>query len=510
MNNQVIIKEFGDNVRKQRIKRGLSQEQLGFIARMDRTYIGMIERGEKNITLKNIKKIASALNVSIVTLITLENVEEKRELSPGDHGCCFFESQINHRKIMSQYITTGLQKNQRVLYIFDKKRSLNILNDLDKAINVDQCVSKKQLIFTNYKDVYFKDGPFNPDRMISLLNDETRNARNSGFTALRITGETTWALRSSSETNRLVEYENKLNDFFPHSNCLGLCQYDRKFFSPQLLLSILAAHPVVCIGDNVLNNPIYISSGTFTGAPARKNHFDLGMKILLERNNIDQDKRKIDSSRQIGEYLRTLLAEKEIYIKEFHHRTRNNFQLLQSKLNIIKRKYSSKQAKDLAEEFSGVLHIISDIYAFMSENKEYNRINIKRLGPRMISDLLAGLQLSTNIRSVVKMDNIVLSTKQTTICFLIIHELIINCIKYAFAHRNEGKIIVSIKLNKNNCVKLSVWDNGVGMDKKFNLLKSYDKGLGLVKSLAETQLAGKMKILTDDSGTRCTVTFQYK
>jgi transcriptional regulator with XRE-family HTH domain len=61
---EILIK-FGDRVREIRKERGLSQEELSFKADLHRTYIGMIERAEKNITLVNIEKIANALEVSI-------------------------------------------------------------------------------------------------------------------------------------------------------------------------------------------------------------------------------------------------------------------------------------------------------------------------------------------------------------------------------------------------------------------------------------------------------------
>jgi transcriptional regulator with XRE-family HTH domain len=63
-----ILKKFGDRVRKERLKRNLSQEQLASKAGVHRTYIGMIERAEKNITLGNIQKIADALNINISDL----------------------------------------------------------------------------------------------------------------------------------------------------------------------------------------------------------------------------------------------------------------------------------------------------------------------------------------------------------------------------------------------------------------------------------------------------------
>lgn len=62
--SKILIK-FGERVREVRIEKGLSQEQLAYLADVHRTYIGMIERAEKNITLINIEKIANALDISI-------------------------------------------------------------------------------------------------------------------------------------------------------------------------------------------------------------------------------------------------------------------------------------------------------------------------------------------------------------------------------------------------------------------------------------------------------------
>lgn len=67
--NTDILGKFGKRVKEERLKKGLSQEELAAQAGVHRTYIGMIERAEKNITLKNIEKIARALNVSIATLV---------------------------------------------------------------------------------------------------------------------------------------------------------------------------------------------------------------------------------------------------------------------------------------------------------------------------------------------------------------------------------------------------------------------------------------------------------
>ena len=68
MEHNILIL-FGNNVQKNRKKLGFSQEELAVLAGLHRTYIGMIERAEKNITLCNMEKIANALNMNVIELL---------------------------------------------------------------------------------------------------------------------------------------------------------------------------------------------------------------------------------------------------------------------------------------------------------------------------------------------------------------------------------------------------------------------------------------------------------
>ncbi|MEZ4211236.1 MAG: helix-turn-helix transcriptional regulator [Candidatus Paceibacterota bacterium] len=69
--SKTTLEKFGEKVREERLKQGLSQEELATRAGVHRTYIGMIERAEKNITLANIEKIIKALNFSISEITDL-------------------------------------------------------------------------------------------------------------------------------------------------------------------------------------------------------------------------------------------------------------------------------------------------------------------------------------------------------------------------------------------------------------------------------------------------------
>ncbi|MCD5381862.1 MAG: helix-turn-helix domain-containing protein [Candidatus Pacebacteria bacterium] len=68
MRNKTLTR-FGNKVRAERLRQGISQERLGELAKVHRTYIGMIERSEKNITLSNIEKVAKALKIRMSDLV---------------------------------------------------------------------------------------------------------------------------------------------------------------------------------------------------------------------------------------------------------------------------------------------------------------------------------------------------------------------------------------------------------------------------------------------------------
>jgi transcriptional regulator with XRE-family HTH domain len=68
--SELILEKFGRRVREERIKLGFSQEELAVKAGVHRTYIGMIERAEKNITLVNMEKISKALNIKLSELVS--------------------------------------------------------------------------------------------------------------------------------------------------------------------------------------------------------------------------------------------------------------------------------------------------------------------------------------------------------------------------------------------------------------------------------------------------------
>lgn len=228
------------------------------------------------------------------------------DLKPGDHLCCLYETEEEHRALLTPFLRQGLERGEKVLYIVDAHTAEAMLGYLqDDGIEVEPYLEKGQLNILTADEAYMREGVFNPDGMISLLQAETEHALAEGYSALRVTGEMTWALRRLPGSERLIEYEAKLNDFFPASRCLAICQYDRRRFDPALLLDVLATHPIVVVGTEVYDNFYYIPPREFLGRalPAAK------LRRWLD--NLAQRKRAEEELQESEEKFRGL-AEKSL------------------------------------------------------------------------------------------------------------------------------------------------------------------------------------------------------
>lgn len=173
----------------------------------------------------------------------------------GDHYCGIYRTDADHRRLILDFIRQGIARNEKMLYIVNLQTAAQLRALLSSAdICVDALTERRQLVILTAKESYLKGGQFDPESMIALLGEETDRAVAEGYAALRVTGEMTWALAGEPGSERLVEYESKLNQFFPSSKCYAICQYDRRRFDADMLLDILHTHPQVLFGNQGFDN----------------------------------------------------------------------------------------------------------------------------------------------------------------------------------------------------------------------------------------------------------------
>ncbi len=177
----------------------------------------------------------------------------------GEHLCLIYDDPSGKLAAVAAYVRAGLQRGERCVYIADDRTCEQVVDAL-VAEGVDVAAERARGAFSllTKRETYLRSGTFDPQAMIALLREATDEAIAAGFCGLRATGEMTWALGVEPGCDRLIEYEALLNDFFPGSRALGLCQYNLRRFPPATIRDVLRTHPMVVVGDWVCSdNPYY-------------------------------------------------------------------------------------------------------------------------------------------------------------------------------------------------------------------------------------------------------------
>jgi len=208
------------------------------------------------------------------------------ELKRGSHLCSIYRDKDEQLSVIIPFLKGGLRRNERCIYIVDENTKEDISRilqgggyDLEKGL-----ARTGQLQFFTKEDSYLKDGNFDPDKVINLLKLAQEDALENGYDGLRVTGEMTWVLTRLPGTEKLIEYESKLNYFLPSSSTSALCQYNEKKHSEAILAGVLLTHPKVVLYGKVYDNPYYSHPDVFLAkkdAKVEQTYRSLKEKILL-------------------------------------------------------------------------------------------------------------------------------------------------------------------------------------------------------------------------------------
>lgn len=205
----------------------------------------------------------------------------------GDHYCGIFRTDEDHRRLVIDFVRDGAARGEKMLYLVNIHTAAFLEQVLrDAGIDVAPLLASGQLTILAAKDAYLQDGEFIPAKMIQLLKDMTDAALAEGYPALRATGEMTWALAGEPGSERLIEYEALLNNFFPGSGCIAFCQYDHRRFDSEMLLDILHTHPKVLFGTEGYDNSTmyYVPPASFLEADRPSAVLDRWLHNLSSRS----------------------------------------------------------------------------------------------------------------------------------------------------------------------------------------------------------------------------------
>jgi len=184
--------------------------------------------------------------------------------------------------------------------------------------------------------------------------------------------------------------------------------------------------------------------------------------------------------------LREALREKEVLLKEVHHRVKNNLQVISSILNLQTSYVKDKETANILRECQNRIKTMAFIHESLYQTKDFSQINFSEYITNLVKNLFYSYDANQQkIKANFDVDTIFLNLDTSIPCGLIVNELVSNAFKYAFADGSQGFITVKLKNIGNNKIKMLVADNGKGIPASIDFKNTESLGLQLVNILTE-------------------------
>lgn len=215
------------------------------------------------------------------------------------------------------------------------------------------------------------------------------------------------------------------------------------------------------------------------------------LKILSEifANALERKKKE--------EQLKRSLREKEVLLKEVHHRVKNNLQIISSLLNLQAGSIHDPQTLEVFKESQNRVKSMALIHERLYQSENFAQIYFTPYVEKLVSDLCYSYQCQT-ILTQIDIAPICLEMDIAIPCGLIINELVSNAFKYAFP-KKEGRLEITLKQEEKSFI-LKISDNGVGFGENVKTSSPQTLGLQLVSMLVE-QLNGVLEIFHQNGTT---------
>ena len=228
-------------------------------------------------------------------------------------------------------------------------------------------------------------------------------------------------------------------------------------------------HPIIVHADPIIHN----------------NKFKGLRGVIVDISELKETENKLKAS----------VKEKEMLIKEIHHRVKNNMQIISSLLSLQKQYVNDNEFSELLQESQNRVKSMSIIHEKLYQSNDLIHINVSEYIKGLVLDLFNSYNIKKErIKLTIDVEAVSMGIETAVPCGLIISELISNSLKYAFPEEVQGEVYVGLKtLNDNGKYELKISDNGIGLQEYLNFHKANTLGLQLVNILTK-QLNGLISI----------------
>jgi len=190
--------------------------------------------------------------------------------------------------------------------------------------------------------------------------------------------------------------------------------------------------------------------------------------------------------KQYQERTDAALREKEILVREVHHRVKNNLQVITSLLNLQAQSVKDPRALQVIEDSKNRVRSMAMVHEQLYRSDDLSRVDFGAYTRRLVASLFSayGVQ-SSRVRLRLEVPEVALGVDTVVCCGLILHELVSNALKHAFPGDRQGELAISLQPAGPGKWRLVVADTGVGLSPWMDPVRAQSLGLRLVRILAQ-------------------------
>lgn len=216
----------------------------------------------------------------------------------------------------------------------------------------------------------------------------------------------------------------------------------------------------------------------------------------------------ITDHKRMEEEIQEASLEKEILLREIHHRVKNNMQVISSLISMQSRSIQDPIIKTLFNETQSRVRSLSLVHELLYKSENLNSINYRRYLQILSNYLLDSYNISkSDIKCIIPENNVIISIDKAVPCSLIINELITNSLKYGFKGGKKGEIIIDFTFDPDTSEYILHYrDDGLGFSEKVNPVTNTGFGTTLIHGLTN-QLSGSVTVENGRPGVHYTIIF---
>ncbi|HYH97255.1 MEDS domain-containing protein [Hyalangium sp.] len=175
------------------------------------------------------------------------------------HLAALVRSREEEYEVLQSFIQEGIRTGEKAVHICDPKLRHDHLQHLERmGIPIADCTRTGQLEVLSWHDTYLKEGHFDGDTMMALLDETIQTSFAEGFPRVRLLGHMEWANEIWPGVERLIEYESLINNLLNRKKQPAICIYEVSQFSSSVIMDVLRAHPYTLVDGVIHESPYYV------------------------------------------------------------------------------------------------------------------------------------------------------------------------------------------------------------------------------------------------------------